>query len=356
MKFRFTFLLTAMPLFLLTQETWSQAQPQWRTLPNAPRTASRFDDVFFINPQVGWVIGSRGEIFKTNDGGVSWKQPSTITSSGLRCVGFANAAKGWVGTLRAANFLFMTTDSGKTWNRVDNIPEPKPQGICGISVVNENIVYASGLYGGAPRVIKTTDGGVAWKEKILSNTRRDVQGIGFYNEKLGWEGGWSSPTYETTDGGETWQQAGFGFNVNRFRFLNDTLGYAVGQTVYKFSITAPTVGVKENPIPPPAGITLFQNYPNPFWSGATPPAPSGGNPSTKIRYVLDRDDEIAILTVYDLAGRKIKTLFAGGRSPGEYIADWDGTNEANSPVAAGVYISRLQAGGVVQSRKMLLLR
>jgi len=144
--------------------------------------------------------------------------------------------------------------------------------------------------------------------------------------------------------------------VNRFRFLNDTLGYAVGQTVYKFSITAPTVGVKENPIPPPAGITLFQNYPNPFWSGATLPAPSGGNPSTRIRYVLDRDDEIAILTVYDLAGRKIKTLFAGGRSPGEYIADWDGTNDLTEVVAAGVYISRLQAGGVVQSRKMLLLR
>jgi len=289
MKFRVTFLLAAMPLFLLTQETWSQAQPQWRTLPNAPRTTSRFDDVFFINPQVGWVIGSRGEIFKTSDGGVSWKQPSTITSSGLRCVGFANAAKGWVGTLHPDNFFFMTTDSGKTWNRVDNIPEPKPLGICGISVVNENIVYASGLFDDAPRVIKTTDGGqtwqtidlsaharalvdcyffsadsgfvvgamgttfqdqrtrvlftadggkkwsvrftgtrpselcwkisfpkrntgyvsieafnqgatyflkttdggVTWKEKVLSNTLRDVQGIGFMNEKWGWEGAWA---------------------------------------------------------------------------------------------------------------------------------------------------------------------
>ncbi|MGH7490903.1 MAG: hypothetical protein ACREOO_00760 [bacterium] len=32
---------------------FAQPQPQWRELPNAPRTDSRFDDVFFINPQIG---------------------------------------------------------------------------------------------------------------------------------------------------------------------------------------------------------------------------------------------------------------------------------------------------------------
>lgn len=418
------------------------AQPQWHGLLNAPSTNSRFDDVFFINPREGWIIQGRGEIFRTADGGATWQLQGNLTIGGLRSIGFATAARGWIGTLRTGDVLFMTTDSGKTWEAVNNIPQPQPFGICGISVVNEAVVYAAGLYDGPARaiktvdggqswatfdlsadlraavdcdffsvdsgfvvgavgttlqdqrarilftpdggktwatrytgprpgelcwkisfptrktgyvsieafnqgvvyILKTTDGGKTWQDKVLSNTLRDVQGIGFLNENLGWQGGWNSPTYETTDGGETWHLAGFGMNVNRFRFLSDTLAYAVGETVYKFSKTAPPAGVKERIALPPATITLFQNYPNPF------------NPSTKIRYFLDRDDEIVILAVYDLAGRKIKTLFAGGRPPGEYVAKWDGTTDASVPAPSGVYLYRLQAGGFVQSRKMLLIR
>ncbi len=428
-------------IFFSEKVLWAQTQSRWRELPNAPRTDSRFDDIFFIDPQIGWIIQSRGEIFKTRDGGVTWQLQNTISTAGLRSIGFVNAAKGWLGTLRSNDFFFTTNDSGKTWTEV-NIPEPKPAGICGISVVNDSVIYAAGLYDGAPRVIKstnggrtwqifdlsvyarglvdcyffnpdsgfvvgatgttfdtqkatilftvdggrnwtprltgsrprelcwkisfstrrtgyvsieafnrgaiyflkTTDGGLTWQEKILSTTLRDVQGLGFVNEKLGWEGGWRSPTYETTDGGETWHLAGFGMNVNRLRFLNDTLGYAVGQTVYKYSLTAPPVGVEERIMPLPATNTVLQNYPNPF------------NPSTKIRYTLARDDEIALLSVYDLSGRKIKTLFAGGRSPGDYIAEWDGSTDANEPAAAGIYIYRLQTGGLIQSKKMILMR
>jgi hypothetical protein len=47
-----------------------------------------------------------------------------------------------------------------------------------------------------------------------------------------------------------------------------------------------------------------------------------------------------------LTGARLKLLFAGGRAPGEYTAEWDGTNDANQLVAAGVYIFRLQAGGL----------
>ncbi|HEX9653123.1 MAG TPA: T9SS type A sorting domain-containing protein [bacterium] len=422
--------------------THVSAQPKWRALPDAPRTGSRFDDVFFVNPNEGWIVQGGGGIYRTTDGGATWQLQNTIFAGGLRCIGFANAAKGWLGTLRSGSFLFMTADGGKSWNPVQNVPEPQPLGICGIAVVNDSVVYAAGRYDDAPRVIKTTDGGqnwstfdmssharslvdchffsadsgfavgavgptfedqrarilftgdggqswvasytgarsaelcwkisfptrkvgyvsieafhqgaidflkttnggTSWQAKLLSSTLRDVQGIGFLNEELGWQGGWRSPTYETTDGGETWQLAGFGGNVNRFRFLSDTLAYAVGQTVYKFSNDGTPVTVEEPPALPPAGITLFQNYPNPF------------NASTRIRYLLERDDEIVMLRVYDLTGRKIKTLFAGGRPPGEYIAEWDGTTDTHQPVASGVYVLRLQAGGFAQSHKMILLR
>jgi len=425
---------------LLNTAALAQAQLQWRALPNAPRTTDRFDDVFFINPNIGWIVHAGGELFRTTDGGATWQLQSTIPTGGLRSLGFANAAKGWLGTLQLNDFFFSTNDSGKTWIEVQNIPDPKPEGICGISVVNENIVYASGVFSGAPRVIKTvnggqtwqtfdlsaqaralvdcyfysadsgfvvggvgstsqdqralilhtsnggvnwttrftgtrprelcwkisfpsrkvgcvsiealnqgavyflktTDGGQTWQDKILSNTYRDVQGIGFVDEMLGWQGGYGSVAYETTDGGDSWRPAGFGFNINRFRFLSNTLGYAVGQTVYKLS-TSTAVSEQDKTREAPENFSLAQNYPNPF------------NPSTKIHFSLSRNSAI-LLAVYNLQGTKIKTLAAGLFVARNHEVRWDGADDFGEEAAAGVYIYRLQNGSVIQAKKMLLLR
>ena len=43
------------------------------------------------------------------------------------------------------------------------------------------------------------------------------------------------PSFQTTDGGDTWQQGYVGSFLNRFRFINDSLAFACGETVYKFS-------------------------------------------------------------------------------------------------------------------------
>ena len=89
--------------------------------------------------------------------------------------------------------------------------------------------------GGSTYYLKTTDGGVTWSDQLFQNFQYDIQGIGFLTQSKGWLGGWGGNTYETTDGGASWHLAGFGYIVNRFRFLNQYLAYAVGQTVYKYS-------------------------------------------------------------------------------------------------------------------------
>jgi hypothetical protein len=62
----------------------------------------------------------------------------------------------------------------------------------------------------------------------------DEGGIGFINENTGWIGGWTGPTFKTTNGGNNWYQTSWGYYINRFRFINDTLAYAVGDRVYKY--------------------------------------------------------------------------------------------------------------------------
>jgi hypothetical protein len=57
------------------------------------------------------------------------------------------------------------------------------------------------------------------------------------------------------------------------------------------------------------------------------------------------------LAVYDVLGREVALLVDGPVGPGEHAVHFDGTT-----LASGVYLCRLQAGGMVLSRAMMLLR
>ncbi len=103
-----------------------------------------------------------------------------------------------------------------------------------------------------------------------------------------------------------------------------------------------TTGVDDQPATPQS-FALMQNYPNPF------------NPITQIRFVLASSGK-ARLVIYDILGRRIRTLLDGARPAGEQQVTWDGRDEAGASVASGVYLYRLEANGVMQSRKLTLLR
>jgi subtilisin family serine protease len=83
---------------------------------------------------------------------------------------------------------------------------------------------------------------------------------------------------------------------------------------------------------------LLPNYPNPF------------NPSTTIRYELPGNSDVR-LEVYDMLGRRVALLVNEARQAGTHQAVFDA-----SALSSGVYIYRLQAGGLVQTRKMLLIK
>ncbi|SYZ74783.1 exported hypothetical protein [Candidatus Zixiibacteriota bacterium] len=88
---------------------------------------------------------------------------------------------------------------------------------------------------------------------------------------------------------------------------------------------------------------LAQNRPNPF------------NPVTTIRYAVPAPGHVS-LEVFDLLGRKVRTLVDDMKSAGIYRIEWDGRDEGNQPVSSGVYFYKLRAGSVIQTRKMLLLK
>lgn len=88
---------------------------------------------------------------------------------------------------------------------------------------------------------------------------------------------------------------------------------------------------------------LMQNYPNPF------------NPETIISYSLPVNDFVS-LSIYDLLGRKVKTLVSDYQSAGQYSVTWNGKDDSGISLASSVYLYTLKTSSFVESKRMMLLK
>ena len=93
----------------------------------------------------------------------------------------------------------------------------------------------------------------------------------------------------------------------------------------------------------PEVFALHNNYPNPF------------NPITNIRYDIPEASDVRI-DIYDIVGKKVKTLVSKQHQPGRYKIQWNATNEFGSAVATGMYIYKIQAKDFVSVKKLLLMK
>ncbi|MCH7761721.1 T9SS type A sorting domain-containing protein [candidate division TA06 bacterium] len=92
---------------------------------------------------------------------------------------------------------------------------------------------------------------------------------------------------------------------------------------------------------------LFQNSPNPF--------SAAGERPTIIGYALPQSTQMT-LKIYDVTGKTVKTLVEGKQDKGFNRVRWDGRNENGKKVPTGVYFYKLKAGGLTETRKIILLR
>jgi hypothetical protein len=103
------------------------------------------------------------------------------------------------------------------------------------------------------------------------------------------------------------------------------------------------VGVPEGDTVPAAGFTVLDPYPNPF------------NPSTSVRMYIPAGGELD-LAVYDLAGRRVRSLHTGSIGGGWHTLVWDGRDDAGRGQSSGLYFMRAVNGGRSTIRKMTLVK
>jgi hypothetical protein len=117
--------------------------------------------------------------------------------------------------------------------------------------------------------------------------------------------------------------AGSGFNLNYLEVTSDLVAVA--------------------PAPRPAGHALHPCFPNPSAGAST------------IRYDLPGAEEVR-LGVYDVSGRRVRSLVPGRRLPaGRHQAVWDGRDDSGRAVPRGVYFYHLTAGSYSATRRVILI-
>lgn len=126
----------------------------------------------------------------------------------------------------------------------------------------------------------------------------------------------------------------------RFRLFSDTAvtgwGWAIDNINIQSTGASPAGRL-------PSAVTLAQNHPNPF------------NPSTTIAFSLARDARVE-LRIYDARGALVRTLVDGTRQAGDQQVVWNGRDDNDHQVAAGVYLYLLRADGQELRRKMTLVK
>jgi hypothetical protein len=92
----------------------------------------------------------------------------------------------------------------------------------------------------------------------------------------------------------------------------------------------------------PARTELGPVFPNPALHSAS------------LQLSLAHESHVRV-ALYDLAGRRVRTIMEGVQPAGVRIVTWNGKNDSGVRMAPGVYVMRLEAAGVTQSRRLQFL-
>ena len=92
-----------------------------------------------------------------------------------------------------------------------------------------------------------------------------------------------------------------------------------------------------------SGPVLNGNYPNPF------------NPITTMSFSLPNEENIE-LTIYNIKGQKVKTLYSGLADEGEHTMIWEGKDSNDKLVSSGLYFYKLKTNNKELTRKMLMMK
>jgi photosystem II stability/assembly factor-like uncharacterized protein len=186
-------------------------------------------DVKFTDANTGNVVGSKGTILRTTDGGASWINQESGTVNELMGVSFTDTDTGTVVGFISSNglgIILRTTDGGTTWTSQPTGINVVPSALLEVSFTDGNtgtIVGSRGI------ILRSTDGGATWTRQT-SGTMNDLLGVSFTDSNTGTVVGQNGTILRTINGGVTWtsQSSGTSSSLLGVSFTDTDTGTVVG--------------------------------------------------------------------------------------------------------------------------------
>ena len=191
-----------------------------------------FKGVFFASSTIGFAIGSYGNVLKTADAGLTWAPISTGTGQYLFAGYFVNNLMGWI--IGDNGTIIHTADGGSNWTQQNS---GTGNALRGVYFIDENVGIA---VGDGNTILRTTNGGTAWTP-ITAEYIGFLSAVHFADPLVGVIVGESNSILRTADGGLAWQTINIStessLTFSDVHFYQEGYGIAVGRmgAIYRTS-------------------------------------------------------------------------------------------------------------------------
>ncbi len=287
-------------------------------------------------------------IFISLDNGTNWRVASNSMPKSVPALSIVDSSVFAV----FENGMYLSTDNGENWNKINNFYYTgyfngqtgivSANGVLFLSNGDAGIVDTTGGY------FRSTDNGKTWI--IDRNWSIKYGGAAFslfaYASDI-FTAPWTY-LYVSTNNGDSWNKLGGNLeSIISSVYVNDSSVFVGNfQGIWQMPLRDIVLSVKQTGLQTsPGSFKLWQNYPNPF------------NPATTIRYDIPKLSHVTI-SIYDILGRKVKTIVNAQMVPGHYRVNFNA-----SDLASGVYFYRLnvinplnQSQNFTAVKKMLLIK
>lgn len=179
-------------------------------------SSTMLQTIHFTSANIGYVAGSNDGVYKTTNGGTTWTSITNgiyVNSSSSTTYYSIDFATTNVGFLSGANGkIYKTTNGGSSWTSclsgyvaADSIQNFIGRDVSSflfssISCISADTIYALGSIAGIANIIKSTDGGLSWREKlVVVATKPKFNSICFPTSKVGYVVGYAGAAYRLNE-------------------------------------------------------------------------------------------------------------------------------------------------------------